>query len=168
MLSRKNFGHLFYSFAYVIFLFLISCSKVPEPPVKLSFEIEKFGGKAETVFQIKEKRTYVFNLRFLPNKKNAADRERLKSLIGDNSGPNKGVPTPISMKIWKNGGNGETLIWDRNHDDLMLRSWGAGFDKNIADITLSSGKYRISIVSQKDNPVFVENKVQLVILEGQK
>jgi hypothetical protein len=78
----------------------------PKPPIKLPFEVQKAGSRAETEMRVVERRNYIFSLGFSCKKGYWEDYARVKKLLGDNrrniqtgKWVDTGIPTPLKFKI---------------------------------------------------------------------
>ena len=147
---------------------LAACSRdfePPRPPIALPFMVQVEGSKIQTELQVVEHREYIFSLEFKFKENDAADRARVKKLVGED-GQDKngdpGIPTPLKLTINAIDTTGEKPILEREFSELRLRSWGGdSFDKHIAYVTLQPGRYRISALSLKGAPELVGTPVAL-------
>jgi len=128
----------------------------PTPPLVLPFEVQKVGSKVETELRIVKRRQYVFSLQFRFNKNDAADRARVKKLVGEDGqfkNGDPGISTPLRFKISVIDAEGERPMLEQEISELRLRSWGSDcFDKHIDYVMLEPGYYRISVESLKAVP----------------
>jgi hypothetical protein len=138
----------------------------PKPPIKLPFEVQKAGSRAETEMRIVERRNYIFYLQFSYKKGDQEDRARVRKLLGDNHKDgigrwvDTGIPTPLKFKISIIDVTGERQMFDLDIPPMGIISWGAdSFGKLFFSMTLKPGLYRVSVESMQDAPEIVGTTV---------
>lgn len=149
---------------------LSACAKAvgpPQPPIKLSFEVQKAGNRVETEMRIVERKQYSFRLKFLYKDNDEGDRVRVKKLVGEDGqfkSGDPGIPTPLRFKISAIDSTGEKPMLEQEITEMRLTSWGSGsYDKIFAFVTLNPGHYRVSVESLKDAPELVGTTVAFMI-----
>lgn len=149
-----------------------ACTNDGPSPFRLPFAVHKAGTMVETKVRITEHRPYIFSLCFNFKKDDQVDRARVKKLTGD-PWPHKhrdtGIPTPLRLKISVIEPAGERLLVDKEISELKFNSFGASFfRKEIDQVELEPGQYRISVESLSNVPELADVKVVFSIGHDKK
>ena len=156
-----------------IFPWLAGCAQsgqLPKPPISLPFEVQKAGSRVETDMRIVDAREYQFHLRYLYDKNNVLDAQRVSKLAGssdlgiDGKPLKLGVPVVLKFYLRQIDTTGEKLILEQEISDMQVVAYGSGYRlKKIISLKLSPGHYRVNVESLKDAPELIGTPVEFFI-----
>lgn len=152
---------------------IAACAKdigIRQPPINLPFEVQKAGVRVETEMRIVEEKEYRFALLLMYKKGDGVDGARVGKLAGryekDKNGKliEPGVPVVLRLKIYVIDSSGDRLMLEQDVSELRRTSAGSGqFNKQVANLTLKPGHYRVSVESLKDVPELIGTPVEFQI-----
>jgi len=162
--------------AAIAFLTLSSFSTVAAaeekalpPPVIAPVSLSEPGLIANLHIKVVDHHIYYFTLRFSFQKKDPADRTRVRALTGsyetDKTGRplKRGVPTPVLLTVIRNESGKSAEIYKVEIDPL-LTSWGSdSFNKQIGFLELLPGPYNVKLVLLRAAPEFGSTPVSFAI-----
>lgn len=145
-------------------------TRPPKPPLILPFAVQKAGNKVETELRVVEHRGYRFSLRLGFKKGDEEDRRRVRKLAGDFGRDRNGkliepgISIPLGLKISVIDSSGERSLLEREILEEEMYAYGSDhYSKQIIEVVLRPGHYRIAIESLKDTPELLGTPVALGI-----
>jgi len=151
------------------------------PPVELPFAVHQKGATVSTELRIIEEGPYryPFDLKFMYNEKDKADRERVRKLVGryerDARGKLRepGIPIPLKLTISAidSSASGERFLLKKEVFVGACYAYGRNdFLRRIDEdqSKMSPGIYRVTVQSLKDIPELADTKVFFTIYNPRK
>jgi hypothetical protein len=127
-------------------------------------DITKKGNKTEIEFRAADKRLYPIGMRFMHRPGDQADRERLWKLSGrlyPNSPEERGIPTPVRVKIFLITNHQPELVSEEETDPMTFSLDDISISKKVAFPILEPGIYKVEVESLRDCPELVGQKIDL-------
>lgn len=138
-------------------------AKYQKLPITKPFLLHQANAKTEIYFRVTEEDDYSYTLLFYKNKENSRAVLDLMRHSERGKKDTDGEPIYVSLEVFRVEGDSEYLQTQYGTQSLPLYSSGATFNKQIYREGLLPGRYRATLISNKDTPAFNSIKVDFAI-----